>query len=38
MDGEFLAELSPECVGRTLARLDVTAREVPDIWIPTPTG
>lgn len=38
MDAEFLAELSPECVGRALARFDVTAREVPDIRIPAPAG
>ena len=38
MDAELLAELSPECVGPALARFDVTAREVPDIRIPTPSG
>jgi hypothetical protein len=38
VNGEFLTELSPECVRWALARLDVTAREVPDIWIPLPTG
>ena len=38
MDAELLAELSPECVGPALPRFDVTAREVPDIRIPTPSG
>ena len=38
MDAELLAELSPKCVGPALARFDVSAREVPDIRVPTPSG